>query len=123
MNTLKTILAAAIFAALPIAASAADYVSGNTFTEYCSSKNTMIYCHGYARAVGDTLKLWQGISPESAAVCLDAKVNTGQLVDIGLTFIKNNPKERHQIAAALLGAAFADAWPCNKNQPRTNFRD
>ena len=110
----KIVTAAAIaLAFISNPAAAAKAASGNEWVGYCKAGSPT--CWTYARGVADGLAVWEMISPETATACIPQAVDAAQLRDIGLQFIKDNPKDRHVPAGLLLAKAFMTTWPCSSN--------
>jgi len=81
--------------ATPAMAAESPTQTGNGWVDYCQSPTgswKWVACSWYARGLADTFILWRSVSPETAVVCIDPKIQGHQLVDVGLAYIKENPK-------------------------------
>ena len=122
MNTRKILLVAAAVMALATPAMAAGPASGNDWVDQCHSKvGTWQWsmCFGYARGVADGLMQWYYVAPETAVICIDKRVQSQQLVDVALDYIKANPKTRAEDAVVLLSRSFEDAGPCKEGEKKS----
>jgi hypothetical protein len=113
----KTLIVMAIVLALTGGAQAA-YKTGNDWIDHCNKGNhdtgfgslNWGYCYGYTVGVADAMQVTH---PQ---VCIQRGVEAQQLVAVAANFMRRNPQWRHRDASVVLGAAFAEAWPCQ--QPR-----
>src|SRR6516162_4213321 len=100
----------------PVTGGNGTFETGNDWLKLCEGKpNAGIYmarCHSYTRGLADGLIVWASVDPEGAAVCIPDEVTSQQLMEIGINFIANNPKDRHNGSAYLLALAFRTAYPC-----------
>lgn len=64
----------------------------------------------YVIGVADAVEL---VAQHLTNVCRPADVTVDQIFDVLMSWLKDNPAERHRPAAKLAGLAFAEAWPCN----------
>jgi hypothetical protein len=95
---------------------AAKPITGNDWLNECSSSDEglKLGCVAYVLGIGDALFVWEHISFKTAIACIPDSYNGGQLLDVGVRFIKEHAKDRHRAAGILLTEAFAEAWPCNQ---------
>jgi len=70
------------------------------------------YCTGFVMGVYDDFDLSRQLEDKEA--CLPGGVTAGQLRDVVVAFIRDNPKWRNLDASALIRAAIIDAWPSCK---------
>jgi Rap1a immunity proteins len=96
--------------------------NGNDWVADCGSKSDWrrVSCYMYARGLADGLAAWQIISPETAPACIDGKVISQQLVDVGLAYIKAHPATRADYAGMLLSFAFIEAWRCHGDESKAD---
>ena len=67
-------------------------------------------CFGYIQGVSDTL----AVSGQKKGIyCLPSEVTMGQMMEVVVKYLKDNPGTRHEHSATLIRAAFHDAWPCS----------
>jgi hypothetical protein len=114
-----TALAAAMLLALATGAASAQpapagyntFNSGNDLLENCNHRGSGDYdsgaCTGYIVGVVDTLAFIPG-----SGFCMPLHVTKGQVADIVIKRLRDNPADRHYIAAATASAALRDAFPC-----------
>jgi Rap1a immunity proteins len=115
-------LAAAIaLATVPAQAAAQQRArahTGNELLEECKSKGASgLFCLGFVRGLAEGLTLWRSFAPESAITCIPEGVTTGQLKDVVVKWLADNPKDRHLGADALVVRAFRVTWPCKQGRP------
>jgi Rap1a immunity proteins len=113
--------AAIALAAVPAQAAAQQRArahTGNELLEECKSKGASgLFCLGFVRGLAEGLTLWRSFAPESAITCIPEGVTTGQLKDIVVKWLADNPKDRHLGADALVARAFRVTWPCEQGRP------
>ena len=80
------------------------YESGNDLFTQCTSKNVAeeMACGGFITGVVDTSHL----------ICPPKTVNRGQLRDIVIKYLKENPQVRHNSGAGLVLASLITLFPC-----------
>lgn len=104
---------AAATLAWPLSASAEKY-DGNWLHDLCrdvgSGRSTYASgtCNGYILGTGH---LWSRLQ-QSPRFCIDGNVQVGQIQDIVIKFLNENPQRRHQGAADLILSAIVIAFPC-----------
>jgi hypothetical protein len=108
----KIAAVAALFAvSTPVSATQSMiFISGNTLLDQCSSKSAaqFQFCNGSIQAYFDTLSVDRKICPE-------AKIVANQIWDVVISFLVNNPADRHHSAASMARTALMDAYPCEGN--------
>jgi hypothetical protein len=87
-----------------------DFKSGNAFLRACTPSDRGASCLVY------TLGVYHGFREGSDSVCLPKGVDTGQLLQVGLAFIRENPKAAHYGPGGLMVASWIEAFPCSKIQ-------
>lgn len=78
-----------------------NFVSGNELYDRCLKSQG--FCLGYVAAVQDGTRY---------ATCTPADIKLGQLADVVLKHLTNNPEARHLDADVLVIDAIKRAWPC-----------
>ena len=100
----------AVAAVLAVAAVAyttavqAQNLSGNKLLEDCTATGGSFrsgVCHGYIRALA-----------EAFGPCAPTGVTYGQITDVVIKHLYDNPQSRHREAQELILNAMAQAWPC-----------
>lgn len=110
------ILIVAIFVADP---SKAAMDSGNSIWSYCQKKiSSKLICAGYIHGVADAIfnlgelgqpfVLWRA--------CYQNGITNGQIKDVVVQFLRDNPSLRNGPAPLLIAEALSKAWPCSKNK-------
>ncbi len=84
------------------------FFSGNTLLETCEASQDL--CSGYVLGVIDTEFLHNS---KNSLLCLP-KVNSKQLTDVVVKYLKSNPEYRHTIASSNVLSALVRAYPCTK---------
>jgi hypothetical protein len=105
-------------------AHAAGFKSGNSLLAECSvQRDDATYyqsnasCVSYIVGVTDLILLQQQMTdangqPVRQYICVPSQVEAGQVRDITVQYITNNPDKRHFQAAALVWNALGAAFPC-----------
>jgi Rap1a immunity proteins len=114
------IAALAILSLAQPASAATPPRTGNDWLAQCQeAKSTAkpqgaypVMCLIYVRAFADALNFWAGVNPATAPVCVPDEVQSRQLLDLSLQYIKEHPADRHKPLDALITNAFFDAFPC-----------
>jgi hypothetical protein len=107
-------------AALFLATGAAHAASfkANQWANFCSSKSEkeIGVCAFYALGLLDGLILWKVNSADPISICVPEepgkKPTARQIIDVGLAYIRKNPKSNDQAIAVVLREAFEEKWPC-----------
>lgn len=89
----------------------AEFWTGHTLLESCRVPGTLerIDCLGYTTAIVDA---WTGVE-----ICPPAAATRGQIADIALKYVQENPDHRHFSADVILRGIFSTLWPCQRRQP------
>jgi len=80
---------------------------GNTLYASCITRGNAASCDGYIAGVADTLEM-------TRTICIPPRVTSGQLVDVVIKFLKDNPESRHYAGASEATIALGRAFPCQK---------
>ena len=113
MKFIMTISAAIIVAT--IAPAKASYMTGNELLEECTGNvGKQMSCLGYIEGVSDSLDL--GRANNSRSGCVADGVTAGQLQDVVIRYLRNNPEKRNFDASVLTVIALGEAWNC-KSKP------
>lgn len=105
-----TLVALAVFP--PSAAGSS--VTGNEFIQDCNSDEPMrkIFCYGYVAGMLDGMAVGRvGISP---LFCLPANVTVGQVADMTLKALREQPQTRHLPMRVTLAVEVIRAFPCKQ---------
>lgn len=84
-------------------------VRGNDLYPQCTIQDPA--CLAYVTGVADTLEM---VAPHLTNICRPSAATMAQVFDIAMSWLADNPAERHRPAAKLVGLALAEAWPCNQ---------
>lgn len=108
------ILAAALLTASPTPAKAGGhYYNGNELYSICSG-DTYVQkgaCTGYIMGVSDGMQIIADIS-DARGTCVPDSVRSGQLRDVIMKHLRDNPEYRHKTASLLVLAAIMTSFPC-----------
>jgi hypothetical protein len=118
LNVKSRLLAAAIFATLTLGEAHAAYMTGNELLRQCEGDVAQqIWCMAYIGAVSDTVEFVQAIEEfkQIKKNCLPLTAEVGQVKDVVLKWLRDNPTQRQGPAALLATLAIQQAWPCNSN--------
>lgn len=109
----RLLSAALLFGCLP---AHAGFDTGNRLYEDCRAANYFNrgYCGGYVTGIVDTLEALQsrGVLP-ATALCVPEDATKGQLADVVLKYLEQNPERRHLEAGGLVPEALNRAFPCS----------
>lgn len=87
----------------------AGFYSGNELKEQCN-KTTGSYnrgiCHGYVSAVIDI--------GDNILFCLPGNVTLGQMSDLVIKYMNENPAQLHKSADSIAVSAISKDFPCKK---------
>jgi hypothetical protein len=119
MKTLLIIFTTSFFlTAFSALASSEDsnIYTGNGLSAYCHSPdlNYVNYCHGFINGVveGILAEGESGLSEEH--ICLPENVTRGQIKEIVLKYLKDNPEKLHRPSFILIFNATRKVFPCSK---------
>jgi len=79
-------------------------VTGNSITDFCKKTSGYEYgvCLGYIN----------GVAALQKQACIPEGVKFGQLKDVVLKYITENPESRHKPANKIITSALAHVWVC-----------
>jgi len=81
-----------------------NYLSGNDLWEWCKGGNDSA-CMGYVLGVVDQ---WLRTKPR---ICAEG-VTRGQITDVVIKFLRDEPENRHYVAASIVELAASRAFAC-----------
>ena len=131
MQKLSKAVFAAAFGVASIATASpasAEYLSGNVLYRYCtgtegsfSQASQSLLCSSYIQGAHDGLEAagkyvsFKANMEEDPirVVCVPSGVETGQLKEIVVAHLRDNPADRNLSASVLVLAALAKAYPCS----------
>lgn len=113
----RTFLTVAVWFVVNSPASANGFVSGNKLYEYCRASDgtyESIACFNYIIGAAD---VFLGASQFNEAVfgwrvCPPGGLTQGQIEDIVVRWLRENPSDRHYSAVSAVGEALATSFPC-----------
>jgi hypothetical protein len=103
-----------LLAALPRPA-AAGFFSGNEIYESCNAPSNTAgegTCIGFVAGVAGASQFFFLDRP--GRFCMPSSVTLGQLKDVFLKYLRENPARRNQDGSLLVILAIQEAWPCPK---------
>ena len=89
-----------------------SYMSGNMLLSICETNKAV--CTAYIGGVADFLDLIQTRGDLPHKVCVPTNSSLGQVADVVIKALRDQPATRHHGAAGLVSVAIADAFPCPK---------
>lgn len=91
----------------------ATFYDGNRLQSLCTEEGQigLTMCMGYISGVSDTIDSSKN-NLFGYKVCQPQRVSVGQIKDISVVWLKQNPQFRHFPATVLVIAALAEAFPC-----------
>ena len=90
----------------------AQFYDGNELYRFCSDKNSGFnygVCSGYFVGAYDAIWSAQQASTIKKTICLPANVVAGQLRDVVIQYLSQNPSARHYNAASIVWSALGQA--------------
>lgn len=103
-------LAMAAIASSGVPAAAQDtngpFLRANWFVRNCSSPTWQMGCAGYI------LGYYQGSQTRKKTVCLPDGVDTGQLYEVALAYMRSHPEKGHLVGMMVMDEAWESAFPC-----------
>lgn len=90
-----------------VAQDSAPFYDGNSFIRGCQTAKWELACAGYTLGVAHG---YNGDGPKR--YCKPQGVDTGQMFQIGLAYIRANPERSHHAAFSLLIESWIKAFPC-----------
>jgi len=106
-------LAAVLMPASASANTARAFKDGNDLSRLCAEPMDTFgngECLGFVTGIADAMTERNPIGGWSACIPLD--VTIGQAADVAKQFLTSHPELRHLVAASLVAAALAQAFPC-----------
>jgi hypothetical protein len=90
----------------------ADSYSGNDILKMCTSTsvNDQNFCAGYSSGIFEEIRLVHVV--QKTQDCVPVGVTYGQVEDVIVKYLKDNPADRNSAAVFLVTAAIGDAWKC-----------
>ena len=90
--------------------------TGNELLEACEGSEPFqqAFCLGYVTGASDVDGAEGAAFPERRRSCVPDSVSNGQLKDVVVKYLKDNPEERHILAAILVVKSVAKAFPCKQ---------
>ena len=84
---------------------------GNDILILCTAPQATKGCVAYLAGVVNSMAGGNSVGGHRA--CIPKEVVTGQIVDIAVNYLRSHANERHTMAAHLIAAAMAEAFPCS----------
>ncbi|HAD86585.1 MAG TPA: hypothetical protein DCG48_04415 [Rhodospirillaceae bacterium] len=95
------------------------FETGNSLYSDCEGEDFKKFkCFGYVVGAYDMHAFMAAAIKRSGGkqvICGPDGLTVGQMRDVVVKYLKDNPDKRHHPASILAFAAFADAWPCPNN--------
>jgi hypothetical protein len=91
----------------------AEFETGNVMLQRCTEPAWLMYCLGYLEGIGRYDQLTGSVA------CFPQGVTTGQVKDVYVKFLRNNPEDLHRSAVVLFMQSMMKAFPCPKAPPTT----
>lgn len=90
----------------------AGFQTGNDLLRWCTNTDNFSEgeCGGYIIGVADAQEFFRAAN--KSASCVPADVEAGQLRDVVVKYLQDNPNVRNLGASVLVMAAIVNAWPC-----------
>ena len=98
------------------------FINGNKLYSDMSSDEVSLRMAsmGYVAGATDMFRVFEAIGADmgrtEAIACIPREVSISQTRDVVKVFLENNPQERHNSAASIIGAALEKAFPCSPEQ-------
>tara|TARA_E500000318_G_scaffold111566_1_gene130599 strand:+ start:528 stop:854 length:327 start_codon:yes stop_codon:yes gene_type:complete len=93
-----------------------SFHTGNSLLEVCERQNTLnqSICLSYIQGAFDAGLFYDVHRVKSGKICVPRKLQSIQLRDVFLQYLRFHPEERHLFAGVLVIAALKDAFPCSE---------
>lgn len=85
------------------------FLLGNWFVRNCDTPTWKLGCVGYI------LGYFHGSQTREKTVCLPDGVDTGQLIEVALAYMRTRPEKGHIVGLALIDEAWIAAFPCRNS--------
>jgi hypothetical protein len=103
----------------------ANFYTGNELLKACQSSATTGRCYGYLQTVHDAgLATAAALNGQNKAVgfawmsgfrwCIPEGVDSTQVHDVVVKYLRDNPKDRQLAAVTQVAAAYEKGWPCKE---------
>lgn len=133
MQIVRSFLAMAIASGMFLAASPSNAaVTGNELLDACNNSDPyrQSFCMGYIIGIFEGTIFGSFVTniyylPNdfpmkdvniavnlTTRFCIPDEVSRGQIVDVAIQYLRQNPKDRHEAARAMVYASLVQAWPC-----------
>ena len=105
---------------LAFGSSAAIADTGYSLQQKCKKEKddtAHAYCIGVLAGVAQTINCWRvqnSLSADPPNYCLPDNATNGQMFQVFMKYLNENPPKLHMSAAVLVGEAFESAFPCPK---------
>lgn len=116
---MKALFLAALAVVMPSSAQASEITSirtGNDLMYACESNNAFEFalCGGYLNGFLDGLGLGSAVrGSDKIGICWPAGFTNGQLRDVVLKYLRDNPGSRSVVASGLVYDALYKVWGCD----------
>lgn len=90
-------------------------MNGNKLLAYCEHQMgspEWTLCMGYIQGSTDQIKTMRRVFGDSPISCVPASVTIGQMMDVGVEYLRAHPETRHLDASSLMLDAATKAFPC-----------
>lgn len=91
--------------------SQASFLTGNKLQTVCGQSRDE--CTAYIMGALDMMSFSQMTSGSGKFLCMPDSVDSDQVTDVVLKYVRDNPEKRHWPAGAVVWAAAVSAFPCN----------
>lgn len=102
-----------VLSSLMVVPAFAGFKDGNDLYKDCSATEMQYFsrgiCLGFVMGVFDTAEKHE---LSGYRFCPPAKLTAGQMQDVVIKYLANNPAKRHMLAYALVVHAAVEAFPC-----------
>ena len=87
-----------------------NFKTGNKLYKDCAENYR--HCVGYVQGVVDGASAIMAELSMKTPICFPNNVTSGQVTDIVIKYLKENPSARHYVAASNVMVAITNAFPC-----------
>lgn len=107
-NMITLIASLALGGATPLQTASAPFLRGNWFVRNCDTSTWQLACGSYI------LGYFHGSEALRTSICVPEGVDTGQLIEVALSYMRRHPERGHLVGTMLIDEAWKEAFSCRR---------